>query len=142
MILAGGFAVRHQTTPQGCGRPNESNIATVAVLTKNMAEAEQVYKKLHALGDVTLLQDADRTLPKGLLVLPIYLAKGLEFDSVIAWDTSEKNYPNESLLGTLYTIITRAMHQLTLISLGDVTPLISDDSVTDRKIKIEKQIKK
>ncbi len=107
-----------------------------------MAEAEQVYKKLHALGDVTLLQDADRTLPKGLLVLPIYLAKGLEFDSVIAWDTSEKNYPNESLLGTLYTIITRAMHQLTLISLGDVTPLISDDSVTDRKIKIEKQIKK
>jgi len=66
----------------------------------------------------------------------------LEFDSVIAWDTSEKNYSDESLLGTLYTIITRAMHHLTLISLGDVTPLISDESLTDRKIKIEKKIRK
>ncbi|KRM46151.1 superfamily I DNA RNA helicase [Lentilactobacillus parabuchneri DSM 5707 = NBRC 107865] len=115
---------------------------TVAVLTKNMTEAEQVYKQLHAKGDVTLLKDADRTLPSGLLVLPIYLAKGLEFDSVIAWDTSEKNYPDENLLGTLYTIITRAMHHLTLISLGDVTPIIANSTLSNSKIKIEKKIQK
>ncbi|OFA09463.1 helicase IV [Lentilactobacillus sunkii] len=141
LVLAAGFADGIKQLRKIVG-DQRKQYATLAVLTKNMAEAEQVYQKLHSLGDVTLLQDADRTLPKGILVLPIYLAKGLEFDSVIAWDTSEKNYPDESLLGTLYTIITRAMHQLTLISLGDVTPLIADQSLTDRKIKIEKQIKK
>ncbi|EEI71329.1 RNA polymerase recycling motor HelD [Lentilactobacillus hilgardii] len=115
--------------------------ATVAVLTKNMAEAKAVYGLIHSETGATLLKDADRTLPKGVLVLPIYLAKGLEFDSVIAWDTSEINYPEKSLLGTLYTIITRAMHHLTLISIGDVTPLITDDSLTNSKIKIEHTIK-
>ncbi|MFT8743972.1 MAG: ATP-binding domain-containing protein, partial [Lentilactobacillus hilgardii] len=115
--------------------------ATVAVLTKNMAEAKAVYGLIHSETGATLLKDADRTLPKGVLVLPIYLAKGLEFDSVIAWDTSEINYPEKSLLGTLYTIITRAMHHLTLISIGDVTPLITDDSLTNSQIKIEHTIK-
>nr|WP_243674326.1 ATP-binding domain-containing protein [Lentilactobacillus kisonensis] len=113
---------------------------TVAVLTKNMREAKQVYEQIHSQTDATLLKDADRTLPKGVLVLPIYLAKGLEFDSVIAWDTSEKNYPDASLLGTLYTIITRAMHHLTLISIDSVTPLISDESLHNSQIKIERTI--
>ncbi len=90
---------------------------TVAVLTKNMTEAEQVYKQLHAKGDVTLLKDADRTLPSGLLVLPIYLAKGLELIRS-SLGHFQKNYPDESLLGTLYTIITRAMHHLTFDQSG------------------------
>ncbi len=113
---------------------------TVAILTKNMREAKQVYDQIHSQTNATLLKDADRTLPKGVLVLPIYLAKGLEFDSVIAWDTSEKNYPDASLLGTLYTIITRAMHHLTLISIDNVTPLISDETLHNSQIKIERTI--
>ncbi|KRM09583.1 DNA helicase [Lentilactobacillus farraginis DSM 18382 = JCM 14108] len=115
--------------------------ATVAILTKNMAEAKLVYRLIHSQTGAVLLKDADRTLPKGILVLPIYLAKGLEFDSVIAWDTSETNYPDKGLLGTLYTIITRAMHHLTLISIGDVTPLISDESLKNSQIKIERTLK-
>ena len=123
--------------------PNQrSTYGTVAILTKNMEEAKQVYDRIHSKLDATLLKDADRTLPKGVLVLPIYLAKGLEFDSVIAWDTSENNYPDETLLGTLYTIITRAMHHLTLLSIGDVTPLISDQSLTTSRVKIERTIKR
>lgn len=118
----------------------QKKYGTVAILTKNMREAKQVYRQLHGQITTTLLKDADRTLPKGVLVLPIYLAKGLEFDSVIAWDTSQQNYPDEALLGTLYTIITRAMHHLTLISINDVTPLISDEALHNSKIKIERTI--
>lgn len=115
---------------------------TVAVLTKNMAEAEAVNKILASEFDSTLLKDADRTLPTGVVVLPIYLAKGLEFDAVIAWDVSARNYPNATLLGTLYTIITRAMHFITLISIGDLSPLISNQHLAVDQIQVQRELTK
>ncbi|GAK47393.1 superfamily I DNA/RNA helicase [Secundilactobacillus oryzae JCM 18671] len=104
---------------------------TVAILTKNMAEAQAVYQHLHRDRDITLLKDTDRTLPKGVFVLPIYLAKGLEFDSVIAWNVSQENFPSSRDVGILYTIASRAMHELALISVGPVTKLISENIPND-----------
>ncbi|AQW21696.1 ATP-dependent DNA helicase [Lentilactobacillus curieae] len=118
----------------------QQEFGTVAILVKNVEEANQVYEKLHSHVDTTLLKDADRTLPKGVLVIPIYLAKGLEFDSVIAWDVSEKNYPNDNYTGTLYTIFTRAMHSLTMISVGKVTPIITQETLQTNQIKIDHTI--
>ena len=67
----------------------------------------------------------DRTLPKGVIVLPVYLAKGLEFDSVIAYDVSISNYPTDDAIGILYTIASRAMHHLSLVTVGEASPVIS-----------------
>lgn len=97
---------------------------TVAILTRNMAESQQVFENIHRTTKATLLSDADLALPKGVLIMPIYLAKGLEFNSVIAYDISQNNYPDESSLGILYTMASRAMHNLTLTSIGAVSPLI------------------
>ena len=97
---------------------------TVAILTKNMRESTQVAEWLHDLKP-SLLTDGDRSLPKGIVVLPIYLAKGLEFDSVIAYDVSEQNYPEKLWRGTLYTIASRAMHHLNLVSIGKVSEIIT-----------------
>lgn len=53
----------------------------VALITKNQSESDFLYQKLRKSFDsVTLLEDKDRSLPKGIVILPIYLAKGLEFD--------------------------------------------------------------
>lgn len=112
----------------------------IAILTKNMTEAELIYNRIHRQTQATLLKDADRTLPKGVVILPIYLAKGLEFDSVIAWDVSKQNYPTDDLLGTLYTIMTRAMHQLTMISINEVSPLITRHSETLNNLIITRKI--
>ncbi|AEV94407.1 RNA polymerase recycling motor HelD [Pediococcus claussenii] len=98
---------------------------TVAVLTKDMAESEQVFNILQSSLHPTLMTDGDRSLPKGVVIMPIYLAKGLEFDSVIGFNVSQENYPTELWRGTLYTIASRAMHHLTLISQGNVSPLIT-----------------
>jgi len=97
---------------------------TVAVLTRNMADSKKVYQFLKHHTVATLMADSDRTMPQGVIVLPIYLAKGLEFDAVIAYDISAQNYPNADSVGLLYTIASRAMHHLTLLSVGDVSPLI------------------
>lgn len=102
-----------------------ANTKTVAVLTKDLAESKQVYQYLKHHTIATLMTDSDRTMPQGVIVMPIYLAKGLEFDAVIAYDVSAKNYPDEASVGLLYTIASRAMHHLTLLSVDDVSPLIA-----------------
>lgn len=100
---------------------------TVAVLTKNLAQAEEVYRFLHRqkVVQLHLLHVRDSALPAGVVVLPIYLAKGLEFDSVIAYDVSKANMANVDAIGMIYTMATRAMHQLTLLSAGVVSPAVN-----------------
>ena len=96
----------------------------VALITKNLAESKYLYEQLHREFTTHLLTDGDRALPSGLIILPIYLAKGLEFDNVISYDVSATNYPDEKSIGILYTICSRAMHNLTLITNGPVAPIL------------------
>lgn len=110
---------------------------TVAVLTKNREQAQAIYRFLHQrqLGDLHLLTARDSDLPAGILVLPVYLAKGLEFDAVIAADVSTANLQNVDAVGMVYTMATRAMHSLTLLSKGAVTPAIN--SAASQQLVIE-----
>ena len=56
--------------------------------------------------------------------MPIFLAKGLEFDAVIITDVIDSVYRSTSAT-TLYTACTRAFHRLYLISEGITSKLIS-----------------
>ncbi|MQS76169.1 ATP-dependent DNA helicase [Lactobacillus halodurans] len=101
---------------------------TVAILTRNESQAEQVYTHFSDESIVTLVDADFRSIPKGILILPIYLAKGLEFDAVVAHDVSKENYPDERSIDVLYTICTRAMHDLILCVDKDISPLLADES--------------
>ena len=100
---------------------------TVAILARNQAQAEQIYTHFSDESIVTLVDADFRSIPKGILILPIYLAKGLEFDAVIGHDISAKNYPDLRSTDVLYTICTRAMHSLTLCVDGEVSPLLQKE---------------
>ncbi len=115
-----------QDTFQGIVEEQTKKYKTVAILTKNAKQAFSAKHRLRHFKNepVTLLKDADRVLPAGVIILPIYLAKGLEFDSVIAYDVSEDNYHRDTAAGILYTIASRAMHELTLLSMGPASPLL------------------
>ncbi len=100
---------------------------TVAILTKTQDQAEAVARMLRKYPEkFQLLQASDRTRTSNFVVMPIYLAKGLEFDAVIGYDVSQTNYPDSEATGLLYTLASRAMHALTLISVGPVSGLIRD----------------
>ena len=100
---------------------------TVAALTKNQEQAQKVYRQLRRqFTKVHLLDMNDTALPDGILVLPVYLAKGLEFESVIAYDVSQTNLQGTDEVGMIYTMATRAMHALTMISNGKVSPAINE----------------
>jgi Superfamily I DNA and RNA helicases len=96
-------------------------------LARNQAQAEQIYTHFSDESIVTLVDADFRSIPKGILILPIYLAKGLEFDAVIGHDISAKNYPDLRSTDVLYTICTRAMHSLTLCVDSEVSPLLQKE---------------
>lgn len=100
---------------------------TVAILTRNQAQAEQIYTHFSDESIVTLVDADFRSIPKGILILPIYLAKGLEFDAVIGHDISATNYPDQRSVDVLYTICTRAMHSLTLCVDKNISPLLNSE---------------
>ena len=99
--------------------------ATIAILTKDQQTAHQLYASLTPDEQVTLIEDTTRSLPKGILILPLYLAKGLEFDAVVGYDVSATTFNQASDRDLLYTLITRAMHDITLIGIDQISPLIS-----------------
>ena len=58
-------------------------------------------------------------------MVPAYLAKGLEFDAVIMWDASAANYQDDNERQLVYTIASRAMHQLTILNQGELSPILA-----------------
>ncbi len=97
---------------------------TVAILTKDAATASKVALGLQTDVDVTLLSKDDHQLSRGCVVLPVYLAKGLEFDAVIGFDVSADTYTSAGDRDILYTLCTRTLHELVLVARDAVSPLI------------------
>ncbi|WP_018664893.1 RNA polymerase recycling motor HelD [Heyndrickxia acidiproducens] len=98
---------------------------TVAIIGKSRKQCAQSYEKLHAQLELTFIEKEYSELPEGIILIPSYLAKGLEFDSVIVLDASADTYHDDSERTLLYTVGTRAMHHLILISNGPATTLLA-----------------
>ncbi|WP_268912545.1 RNA polymerase recycling motor HelD [Lentilactobacillus sp. SPB1-3] len=97
---------------------------TTAIIGKTLEECEQLSKKLKAAGvRATFVRTENQRLVNGIIIVPSFLAKGLEFDSIIMWNASKENYADEDDRQLVYTICTRAMHRLTIISVGELSPL-------------------
>ncbi|QOR68924.1 UvrD-helicase domain-containing protein [Cytobacillus suaedae] len=103
---------------------------TVAIICKTAIESEKVYKELKSEIALKLMKKNTSTFDKGVLVLPAYLAKGIEFDAVLIWDASDTNYHKDYERNLFYVACTRAMHELHLYSLGRMSRFIANTSVT------------
>ena len=79
-------------------------------------ESKTLYKKLtNYVVNIELISENLDKYTGGIIIIPSYLSKGLEFDSVII---SDSNKYSENILDTklLYVACTRAMHTLDIIS--------------------------
>ena len=112
-------------------RDNEKHKMTTAVITKELASAKFVHKMLEDRGEkATLIATANQRLVDGTLIIPSYLAKGLEFDAVIMWGASKENYHRLDETQLVYTITSRAMYKLDIIYTGEKSPLLDVDKST------------
>ena len=80
----------------------------------------------------------------GVMVLPVEYTKGLEFDAVLLYDPSNEKYPaNDAYVKLLYVAATRALHELAVVHLGDLTRLITEPVSEEKRMEsLEQEVHK
>ena len=111
---------------------------TIAVICRTAEESRRAFEELKNEIPLHLIEKGTISYEKGILVIPSYLAKGIEFDAVILYDCSQ--YRDESERKLFYTVCTRAMHELHLITTSAISPLM--EKVPNDTYTFEKSIKK
>lgn len=103
---------------------NDKRKFTTAIIAKTLEDADHLHELLEEKGvKSTLIRSENQRLATGTIVLPSFLAKGLEFDAVIMWDASKDKF-DEDEQQLVYTIASRAMHKLTIASIGELSQLL------------------
>ncbi|KSU84285.1 DNA helicase-2 / ATP-dependent DNA helicase PcrA [Fictibacillus enclensis] len=97
-------------------------VKTIAVICKTEQECKEAYEALKEQVEVELMLKESSAFKQGTLIIPSYLAKGIEFDAVLVYDASNEVYGKESERKLFYTVCTRAMHELHLFAKGDLSP--------------------
>jgi DNA helicase II / ATP-dependent DNA helicase PcrA len=98
---------------------------TIAVICKTARESREAHAALSDRLPVRLIGKETVSFEPGVLVIPAYLAKGVEFDAVLIYDASRAKYGREAERRLFYTACTRAMHELHLYAVGEVSPFLT-----------------
>ena len=98
---------------------------SIGIITKNAQEAKRVYNYLKDKLNVKIIVSEDDEYENDILVIPAYLAKGLEFDVVMIYNASDLRYKDEEDRLLLYTACTRALHVLEIFYMGKASSLIN-----------------
>lgn len=85
---------------------------SIAILCKSNRDCQRLAEKLCGLTDARVITDTTGEALTGVFLLPIYLAKGLEFDAVFIWDANQQQYCSEDDRALLFVGCTRALHRL------------------------------
>lgn len=99
---------------------------TIAVVSRDEKEAVRISTQLGKKIKLTDSNIETAVFEQGVMVLPVEYTKGLEFDAVLIYNPSKENYPaQDQYVKLLYVAATRALHELAVLHLGDLTELIA-----------------
>lgn len=112
-----------RTVEQLASRNND----TIALIARTAKECIKLHTALEQAGlSTSLILPKNKQYAGGISVLPVYMAKGLEFDAVILIDVDPVNYEqNDHDAKLLYVGCTRALHELVVAHNGTPSPLVS-----------------
>lgn len=102
----------------------EADHQSIGLLCKTEKEALALYHRLQEHLEIRFIGSDTITDIKGTFVLPLYMAKGLEFDAVLLCDTDKAHYSAEDDKKLLYIGCTRALHRLSLFYTGEKSTLL------------------
>jgi Superfamily I DNA and RNA helicases len=103
---------------------NEKDYKSIGIITRTAKEANEVYNFLKDKINVRAIMKEDDEYVSDTLIIPAYLAKGLEFDVVLIYNAGDENYSCEEERLLLYTACTRALHVLCVYYSGKKTSLL------------------
>lgn len=105
---------------------HEKGWQSVGIICKNTYQAKKLFADLKDQLAVNLVIDENDEFHRGIIIIPSYLAKGLEFDAVLVIHADSINYSRQAERNILYTICTRALHHLSLFYIGKPSPFLSE----------------
>jgi len=97
----------------------------IAIICKDIKETEKIFELINEIANVKIIDKENAIYHSGVVVLPSYFAKGLEFDAVIMvldqpnviagakTNSLQSEYKQEDKLR--YVMATRALHELHVI---------------------------
>lgn len=97
----------------------EKGFESICLICKTREACKHLFLKLKSKIEVQFITDDRVKSLQRTLILPSYLAKGLEFDAVIICDANTQNYSKEGDKNLLYMECTRALHSLSLFCIGE-----------------------
>ena len=101
--------------------------ASVGVIARTPEAAQAFHRVLVDLPEARLVLDGDFGFQPGIDVTDVGNVKGLEFDYVVVPDASARVYPmDDDSRRALHVALTRASHQLWVVSVGTPSPLLGN----------------
>lgn len=125
LIQLSNMTELHQSIIKQVSELQNRGYHSIAIICKSAVESAAAYKALQDIEDIKLIRSNSMEYEQGVVIIPVYLAKGIEFDAVIIYDVSEEVYGDESLRRFFYTACTRAMHFLQLYCTGKPSFLLA-----------------
>lgn len=112
----------------------EKGYTSVALIGKSAANCRKFLAlwNTNISAPLPLIADHRSSYSGGVVLLPAYLAKGIEFDVVIVVDADAGTYSSTPLdTRLLYVGLTRAAHVLYVCCTGTLTPLLGGEPILD-----------
>lgn len=110
-----------EAAARGVAELKSQGAKSIAVLCKTAAEARNAAEQMRRWADLRLVVDDGLRLGDGAVIMPVFLAKGLEFDGVIVYNAGcYDSGPDQALF---YCACTRALHHLRVYSQSEPTLL-------------------
>ena len=102
----------------------EKGFQSICLVCKTEKNSTYLFNKIKHKLDIQLIKNGSVSDLQGVFILPVYMSKGLEFDTVLICDADSQNYHDEDDKNLLYVACTRALHKLSLFCENEVSPLI------------------
>ncbi|HZW49389.1 MAG TPA: 3'-5' exonuclease, partial [Bacillota bacterium] len=106
-----------------------ADLNTFAILCKGTQNCQKLFHALQAIlpGEVELITEETDQYQSKIVVLPVFLAKGLEFDACFVADAEDTVYSNSKAdRHLLYVALTRPLHRLAVYYSGKITECLND----------------
>lgn len=105
-----------------------NNYKSIAIICKTISECKVMHSSLKKdFEDISVITGKEEVYKSGLVIVPSYLSKGLEFDVVMIANANKDEYKEEELdAKLLYVSMTRPLHKLYVYFHGELSPLLEE----------------